>query len=401
MFFILTAAAFVASIVLLLVYVIQMNHTKKKYLGKDAVKDIAEKAAEASLKTKTVLTCDYCGFVTDTTKYKVCPQCGAPYGEDREWQDRTSVDEKQMRIRISSAIAENRDRLKSLNAARMKRVRNILIAFGAVTAIFVVMLGIGLATAVKDKNRSDTADGEYVAAGYSFTDKLIGDNGGIRVEFGDIYVKRENYTGEQKTSYEIEVRFMNPEKKKGTLVLYLAAANSKCFDGIFYEEVGAKEEIVRILELPYYCFGDDVLKTLVIYDARFSGNDYDQIIFQKEAKTFETDADYSVQDLQIKGDIILVNHNLSFSLYRESGRTYLQITNTGDDDYNITTYTPKADEDSERIWIHVFVPARCQYEDELTEPGEGEEQILQLECECYSRPDISFITDSIMITDMN
>lgn len=400
MFFILATAAFFAAIVLLLVYTTQISRTKRNYLGRNAVKKITEQAVESSLKKETWLTCDYCGCVIDTTRYKTCPQCGATYGEDREWKSRIGVNRKQMEELIDSGIGIHRDKVRALNAGRMKKARTLLTALGIVTAFFVAMMVIGLTAAAKERNRSEQIGSDYQPAGYSFTEKLIGDSGGLRVELGDIYVKQDDFWGETETSYGIEVRISNPEKKKGSLAMYLAAANGKCFDSIFYEDIGPKSEIVRILEIPYYYFGEDTLKTLVIYDAHFSGDDYnDSADLQKEARVFETDADHIVQEPQIKGDILLENGGLTFSVYSESEKTYFQITNTGADDFQIVTYTPDLRSDYDGMWVNVFVPAGCQYNDEVPPPDADADRTLQLECTCRSRPELSFITSLMRISD--
>ncbi len=400
MFFILATAAFFAAIVLLLVYTIQINRTKRDYLGRNAVRKITEQAVESSLKTQTHLTCDYCGCVIDTTRYKTCPQCGATYGEDREWKNRIGVNRDRMEELIASGIGENRDEVRALNAGRMKKARTLLTALSVVTAFFVVMMVIGLSTAAKEKNRSEKIGSDYLPAGYSFTETLIGESGGLRVEFGDIYVKQDNYWGETETSYGIEVKILNPEKKKGSLAMYLAAANSKCFNSIFYEDIGPKSEIVRILEIPYYYFGEDTLKTLVIYDAHFSGDDYnDSADLQKEARVFETDADHTVQEPQIKGDILLENNGLTVSVYSEGEKTYLQITGSDTDDFQIVTYTPDLRSDYDGMWVNVFVPAGCQYNDEVPPPCTDADRTLQLECTCRSRPELSFITGMMKISE--
>ncbi len=399
MFFILAAVAFFTAIVLLLVYTVQINRTKKKYLGRDAVRKITEQAVEYSLKTDTTLTCDYCGFTIDTTRYKTCPQCGASYGEDGEWKNRIGVDEKEMEIRIASGIEDNRDDVRALNAERLKKVRNILIAFGVVTALFVAMLVIGLVTTAAQPNRSEKVGSDYSPAGYSFTEKLIGDSDGIRVEFGDIYVKKEDYLGETEFSYEIEVVITNPEKKKGSLVMYPAAANGRCFDSIFYEEIGPRKQIVRILDIPYYYCGDEALKSLVIYNAHFTGKDYSSTDLQAEARVFETDADYTVREPEIKGDILFENNGLVFSVYGEGEKTYIQITNSGADDFQVETYTSNTKTDHDSIWVDVFIPAYCQYNAETHDSDTGADQKLQLECTCYSRPELSFITGLMDIGD--
>ena len=177
MFFILATAAFFAAIVLLLVYTIQINRTKRDYLGRNAVRKITEQAVESSLKTQTHLTCDYCGCVIDTTRYKTCPQCGATYGEDREWKNRIGVNRDRMEELIASGIGRNRDELRALNAGRIKKARTHLTALGLVTAFFVAMMVIGLSTAAKEKNRSEKIGSDYLPAGYSFTETLIGESG--------------------------------------------------------------------------------------------------------------------------------------------------------------------------------------------------------------------------------
>ncbi len=189
----------------------------------------------------------------------------------------------------------------------------------------------------------------------------------------------------------------NPEKKNGSLVMYPAAANGRCFDSIFYEDIGARKQIVRILDIPYYYCGDEALKTLVIYNAHFTGKDYSYTELQAEARVFETDADYTVQDTEIKGDILFENKGLVFSVYGEGEKTYFQITNSGADDFQVETYTSNTKTDHDSIWVDVFIPAYCQYDVETQNPVPGADQNLQLECTCYSRPELSFITGLIDI----
>ena len=114
---------------------------------------------------------------------------------------------------------------------------------------------------------------------------------------------------------------------------------------------------------------------------------------------FETDADHIVQEPQIKGDILLENNGLTVSVYSEGEKTYLQITGSDTDDFQIVTYTPDLRSDYDGMWVNVFVPAGCRYNDEVPPPGADADQTLQLECTCYSRPELSFITGMMKISE--
>ena len=394
MFFIIAIPAFIAAVVLLIVYLVQMNRTREEYLGKDAVKKIAEQAAEGSLKTETALTCDYCGYVIDTTQYDVCPQCGASYGNDSEWLNRTSVDESQMQNRMSTRLGYNKWRVRELNAKKMKRVRILLITLGIVTAIFVASIVTGIVMTVNDKNHSSKAGADYELAGYSFTEPLIAEADGVRLEFGDIYVKREEMLGEQRYSYQVEVRIIRKDRRKGYIAIYVPAANGKCTPEMLYENIGSREEIVRMIDIPYYYISDEALKTLTLYDIRFTEENYKEIVLLDEPREYVTNADFEVAEPEPFGDVIYEKEGLTLSVYQDDYKEILQITNTGDEDFYITTYGDNSDTS---VWVNMFIPARCQGEESIRYLEDDEKNTAQLECECVSSPELSFTTGVIEV----
>ena len=393
--------AFIVAVVFLVIYVIQMHRTKKEYLGKNAVKQIAEQAAEQALKKETKITCDYCGFVIDTKKYKVCPQCGATYGSDQEWLDRRNVDPAKMDKKFQAGIQKNKNKVKELNARRMKRVIFLVIAISAFIIFTGAVVILALGSRSAERNRSDTVKEGYEKTGYRFTDSTIVDNNDLKVELGDIYVRDDSYSDEKSFSYMIEVRIQNMTGKNGHLTFDVPAANNLCIPEYFYEEIGKKGEFIRFIEIPRYYLGDEYLKKLVLSDIRDMDNKYNEYINIKEPIVFITDAEYDLKPSEPIGEVLYEKNDVVFSLERNEEGDWLYITNIGKENFEIRTYASLVNGEPDRIWIDTPLPAETRDKSDLSfriHLEEGEilsEAKIQFECKCISAPEKSFVTDYI------
>ena len=393
--------AFLVAVVFFVIYVVQMHRTKKQYLGKNAVEQIAKNAARAALKNETKITCDYCGFVIDTKIHKVCPQCGASYGTDQEWQGRREVDQAQMDQKIQDGIQRNKNTVKRLNANRMKKATFLIIAISAfiVFAVAIVLLAFGTKTV--NLNRSEEVREGYVKANYAFTDPVVIDNEDLTVELGDIYYRDDSYLEKTQMSYMIEVRIQNHTGKNGKLTIYAPAANNRCIPEILYESVGYKNEIIRFLDIPSYYLGDEYLKKIVLNNIRFMDKQYNEVVNIPEFLTFETDADMELEPAEPIGDVLFEKNGLIFSIQRTDEDYWFYVTNTSQQDFGVRTYASLVNGKTDKLWVDGTIPSGCRDEANilsrihLDEEEELSEIKIQLECNCYSAPQESFVTDYI------
>ena len=391
--------AFLVAVVFLVIYVVQMHRTKNEYLGKNAVEQIAEDAAKAALKNETRITCDYCGFVIDTKVHKVCPQCGAPYGTDKEWLARRNVDQAQMDRTIQAGIQKNKNKVKKLNAGRMKKVTFLIIAITAFIVFAGAIVLVALSPRTADLNHSDEVKDGYVKVDYAFRNPIVIDNEDLTVELGDIYVRDDSYLQEKRMSYMIEVKISNHTGKNGKLTMYAPAANNRCIPEVFYESIGYKNEIIRFLDIPSYYLGDAYLKKVVLNDIRFMDAKYNEIVNIPEFLTFETDADMHLEPAEPIGEVLYEKNGLVFSIEKKDEDYWFYVTNTSENDYGVRTYASLVNGKTDKLWVDGTIPAGCQDEANISsrayldEDEELTEVKIQLDCNCYSAPQESFVTE--------
>ena len=386
-------AAFTVAVILLIVYLVRINRTREKYLGKDAVNKIAEDAAKKSLIKQTFITCDYCGNVIDTSKNQVCPFCGAAYGTDEEWQNRQTVDQDEMNRRIEAKLESNKAKVKNINAESMKKVKLLTTIISIVIIFFVIVIIIGIFQMTRSRYDQDISIESYENTGYVFTDDVIAENETIGLKFGDIY-------SDDGTFY-VEVLINNKTGKSGHLEVFVPAANGKCITTFLYEDVSPEENSVKYIELYSYLNIGDILKSMVISDIRFTDHDYNELFKNEETLAYITDADISIPTPKTEGEILFEKNGLQFSTINEEDELYFRITNTGEYNFQISTYSSSVDGNDEEIWVYVFVPAGCYYAADLyyniglQEGDHIEEMKIQLECRCPEHPEMTFVTDLI------
>ncbi|MDO5138919.1 MAG: hypothetical protein Q4D71_10755, partial [Oscillospiraceae bacterium] len=199
----------------------------------------------------------------------------------------------------------------------------------------------------------------------------------------------------------IEVRIQNHTGKNGKLTIYAPAANNRCIPEIFYEPIGYKNEIIRFLDIPSYYLGDEYLKKVVLNNIRFMDKQYNEVVNNPDFVTFETDADFSLEPAEPIGDVLYEKNGLVFSIQRTDEDYMFYITNTSRQDFGVRTYASLVNGKTDKLWVDATLPSECREEANilsrihLDEDEELSEIKIQLECNCYSAPQESFVTDYI------
>ena len=402
MFFVIAFIAFIAAVVLLVVYSVQMKKTQNRYLGKDAVSKIAGDAAENARNRETFITCDYCGTKFDTREHDICPHCGGAYDNDSEWLNRNAVNRKKMEAEIESGINSNKRLVKKLNANRAYKVHRLLAFVITCFVLCVAFVVIALVSMNSKKYKSDKIPDYYQLADYTFTDPLICDNEYLHAEFGNIYFETSDYTDGPSTRYMIEVRLTNKTNKTESIDIDICSFNTEASANYFAEDVAAGKEVVRCIN-SYSLKGEDLkeIKEMVIYEISAYDDDYHLLFENNDFTAFKTTSTAAESELTIPDDILYENNGIfiSGSVDPESYAS-LEIFNTTDMNFSVDVQSFIVDNESESCYESLIIPAYCHGTMDIyrTEKYTDVQEIMvSLFFECENAASASFTTDYITL----
>ncbi len=192
MIFIIIQAIILAIIIGLIVQYIRVN---ARAVSKTEFEQAAERRARRLRHVDPVITCDYCGAKFDTSKYQVCPNCGAPYAKDAEWLRRHDPN-LQWADRAAKEEYDRKLAQARVDSARiLKRLRRAIAAVVVMDLALVGVIGIGRylgsqGTFQKDEKVNKYNSDHFVKTTYGLSgDPVVLDKGGLRVTVLGFYAE--------------------------------------------------------------------------------------------------------------------------------------------------------------------------------------------------------------------
>ena len=413
---------FLILIIFLFVEIFRYIKVKANAFSRTEVKRAAQEQVQKIRYKDPVISCDYCGGKVDTTKFRACPQCGAPYDNDEEWKDRHNVVSDNFIDKSTDEVISAREQKAQEESKRILKNIKKTIAILAVMLIIMFILAISV-TSYKSspyggsyRKTEGLKDGTYYK--YSEVDYTV-DGDGVIYDYDDVKI---SVTGFYKKEYDyvqdkgaVAVEFVVENNRDEDIKLNLScnsyngiSSNStyifiydtfkKNSKSVFYEE---------IREVPDYKLSEVVFDEIKVRNTDYS---YEKIPYEPAfirtnavMKSGEVDLEecklvYSNDKVEVYAKPVVLTHDA----YR------LFVKNISDKNYYIENKEIKIDNmlvDSTGLY-KCFVPAwytlRVNYfyaygGDEYKDLT-GKNVSFNLEFNCTEEPSASFQTGYIDVS---
>ncbi len=223
------------------------------------------------------ISCDYCGGKIDTSKYKVCPQCGAPYDDNKEWLAKFNVKEEFVNEGTDSLLElrEAKAREESLKVLRIIRKKIVVL-----TTIFFLLVGSIWAISVKENMDRLRVDEEVNEKSYEhFTeapykvdgDGVIFDGNMAKVTVAGFYQEKDSVEedGDGVLTKKVKMEFIveNKSDQNIRLRIHCDSINGFSDDYAYIDSFGCyrKNKTVKVYEKIYKCPGEEISE--MIFDS--------------------------------------------------------------------------------------------------------------------------------------
>ncbi len=279
----------------------QYFRVKADAFSKKEVQDAAKAQAQKMRIIDPEINCDYCGCKVDTSKYKVCPHCGAPYDKDPEWMAKFDVKESFVSSGTDEIIAQREEKARIESQKILNRIKTTLIVlavllFGTV-ALAIVALIISHETGFReDEELNVSAYDNYVEIDCKIdNDGVLFDNGDVKFSISGIYIdegRSSESDGYITNKVRIGFTLENNLNKNLNITCSSSSINGISRDAvyfIFYDDF-RKKKTVTFYEDVSFCPGEGI--TEIIFDRisiRTGDYDYENIADISDGFTVRTD----------------------------------------------------------------------------------------------------------------
>lgn len=398
----------VVLVVVIIVLLIRYMRINADVLSREEFQIAADRKADKLKREDPIITCDYCGSTIDTRIHTHCPNCGAPYGEDKQWNKRNEIDDEWVndQAHISAEIQRKKAEVKSAPTAKGLR-------YSIVTLVCFLVFVASLITASlffsyrsesrKDEDVNENSYDHYVRSNYH----VIGDE--TIFEHDGLSIKITGFYEESRTSsfspLKIEFTVENNTGEKQRVVMKTAGMN------------GISDH--------YYLFVYDTFDpgTTVFYEKAYNvpGNAISEIIFNRismESKDYtkryevkdcirvKTSAILDDIDIEPEGNLIYSSDLVDvYSKDSEDHRGYsLYVQNKSEHDFTIDSDNMMIDGKTidYNVIYDMAVPAgylfheeHIRVHDESFDGYENKEVKISISFKCDKDPSLDFSTGYI------
>ncbi len=395
--------AMIIILIVIIALIVRYLYVQAKTLSAKEFRKTAEKKSAKMRIKSPQITCDYCGGIINTDKEKRCPNCGAPYGEDKELRNRYKVDEAAVE---KMADAAAKDAVSRAHKKGLETLRHIRIAIIALAAVFVFMFvyAVFFYKEASYDSRKYRGNEELKNNSYSeYTliaspEMTILDQDGVTLRLMSVYANTDNGKYDKSSySYRVAFSLTNERKKPVRLSLKCVGINGRCKsrDYIYISSLFKGKSEVLFYENVYGEWFDSI-DEMVIGEVSLRDDSGD--IYEKNSmETFKlNDKGYTVitEDKNM-GEVIFENDKIRIrSLEQEdSYRRYdLWIENLSESNYYIDATNIRVDgKDSDSYILYdAGLPAGYTlHHDSVYGPGE----------EFKERPDDAVVDLSFSFSD--
>lgn len=372
-------------VIAIIVLVIRYVHVNARSLSEAQFEAEARKQARKLRYQDPVITCDFCGAKIDTSKEKVCPNCGAPYGKDSEWVSRYQPD---MAWADESSEAAYRKKVRQARSGMRWTLAGLRIAIGI--AVFFLVLVI--TAAVSDYVRYDLRDyaedealnahsyDHYVQVDYQVDeeDRVLLEEAGIRVSIPGFYAQQTAYAQEQpdlnrlidssETEADLQqyvrqvrmgIQIENTAGEDRILYLDLGAVNGVAEDrGLVYGQKFRKGKTVTLYPNLYGVRGG-VVKDLVFGEISVRDAKRNLLWESDGYRKVSTDAEVSFPEpaLPAAANLIFDERGIRIyaakyaDTYQDESRRELWIFNDSGRDYSVSSSDITVDGSAKEMYL--------------------------------------------------
>lgn len=335
--------AVIVMIIAIIVLCIKYFKTYAKLVSHKSYDKEAQKRAAQLKHSDPIITCDYCGAKIDTRITKVCTQCGADFGKDKEWEERHNPNYKW----ADENAEENYD--KELTAAEKNAqiiAKRLKMWIFALAVCVVLLVGIAVLMMVINRvfiyahdeklNRYSTED--YVLADYVVEgDGVVYDAEGIKVTITGLYENKKFPNDPVKVEYMIE----NSNDTKKRIVLETGFINGLDFGDYYYEWI-KKNDTVRHY-VTARTAGDPV-KEIAFIQFKVEADEYASIddysdtdpVYIRTTADYEVNVSFDDEAVIFDNEYMTVYYDENETEARHNNNIYFDVKNKSDKEWRVS-----------------------------------------------------------------
>lgn len=350
------------------------------------------------------INCDYCGATIDTSREKVCPNCGAEYKNDREWKERFKPDQTWVDEQASNHAAEEISTAQTEAKRIAKKLRKAIYILSSIVGVLIIL---GIIITIVQKQEDYAKDDElnryssdsYVAADYSFLgDGIVYYHEGVTISFTGIYTD-EN--GNTKVEYHLSNDTANSLKIHAECV----AVNNYADTFIYiYDNVRAHSYVKKYAQINLA--ETSRIKTMVFTDFKVYDENYS---YSHEDSSFATlmTTEYEASNppaATAEGNVIFENDIVTIFSKEKTDYDEYTVEVLNKTDYNLLMSCNKGMIGSKSIEVSgvykAWLPANClyrnidlhSYDDSYKNRADSDEFQVSFAFTCPEHPEVDFST---------
>ena len=283
---------------------------KANAFSEKEVKAAAELQAKRMRIEDPEISCDYCGSKIDTSKYKVCPHCGAPYDNDEEWLAKFKVDEEFVNESTDRLIALREEKASEKSRELLRSIKNkirILVILNVLIIVFAVAFSVkqNMDRFRENEKLNESTYEQYAETDYKIEgDRVIYDDGMVKITISGIYQEDDEptKTDDGLLTKNAKVGFIveNNSDKNVNIAMECNSVNGFSTDSFYISDhsLYRKNKAVTVYERIRLCPGEEVSEmifdSIEVYssDYKYQGSIEKPVIVRTTSK--KTEIDYSI-----------------------------------------------------------------------------------------------------------
>lgn len=295
---------FLVLIIFLFVEIFRYVKVKANAFSAAEVKKAAQEQVQKITYKDPVISCDYCGSQIDTTKFQICPQCGAPYNNDEEWKSRHNVVSESFIDKSTEAVITAREQKSKEESKRLLRniKRTIVALIVMILAVVVLAIVVTIPDAPsqyrKNEKLKDGSYYKYEKADYKVDgDGIIYDYDGVKITVTGFYTKVYDYSSNEPDG-PVAVEFRVENNRNEDIKIDISSNSVNGFSSnssyIYMYDTYKKNSDVVIYE-DYRNVPKQLISEIVFDDIKIRNTNYNYEKTPSEPAVIKTTASYTFE----------------------------------------------------------------------------------------------------------
>lgn len=397
---------FIVLLILVILLALQYWKIHTDALSREEFRIAAQLQTQKLKKEDPKITCDYCGTVIDTRIQKKCPNCGAPYGEDKEWSSRHVIHNSWIN-KNAKLTTNGKKRKASVEAGqKTKALRYAIVTLVCFIIMLIALIAAGTYFSMRTVSRRDESVNQndyehYIAANYHvLNNSTIFEHDDFTIRITGFYQDKK---GDSYSPLKIEFTVENNTSKKQRVSMSSNSVNGLSGQtNLFIYDVFDPGTTVFYEKL-YFVPGNVISE--MVFD-RISVQEEDTFINSYTTSDLirvKTDAVMTEDTIQPEGNLIYTNDMVDvYSQDTEQHTGYkLWIQNKSSNDLKVDCKDLRVD--GEKISYYgiydltipggyLFYENHLRIADEVFEGYENKKVELSLSFHCEKDPSLDFST---------